>query len=139
MNAVDTNVPVYSSDHDEPVKQTKALDLLDQLVQQPVETILLWQVAGEYLSCLRKWQLRGKITFAEVDQYVHRTLAMFPLYTSSRSSLNISLNLSASYSLSHWDSMLLAACIEAGVNTLFTEDLDEGTTYDSVTIINPFA
>ena len=139
MNAVDTNVPVYSSDHDEPVKQTKALDLLDQLVQQPVETILLWLVAGEYLSCLRKWQLRGKITFAEVDQYVHRTLAMFPLYTSSRSSLNISLNLSASYSLSHWDRMLLAACIEVGVNTLFTEDLDEGTTYDSVTIINPFA
>ncbi len=42
-------------------------------------------------------------------------------------------------SLSHWDSMLLAACIEAGVDTLYSEDLDAGTTYNTVTVINPFA
>jgi predicted nucleic acid-binding protein len=53
MNAVDTNVYVYARDGDEPVKQAKALDLFDRLSLPPVETILLWQVAGEFLNPLR--------------------------------------------------------------------------------------
>jgi predicted nucleic acid-binding protein len=35
--------------------------------------------------------------------------------------------------------MLLAACVDAKVNVLYSEDLGDGTTYDSVTVINPFA
>jgi predicted nucleic acid-binding protein len=47
--------------------------------------------------------------------------------------------LSSRYSLSHWDSLLLAACEDAGVDTLYSEDLDDGMTYDAVTVVNPFA
>ena len=56
MNAVDTNVLVYFVDRDEPAKRAKAIELLDGLVKEDVETILLWQVAAEFLSCLRRWQ-----------------------------------------------------------------------------------
>jgi predicted nucleic acid-binding protein len=42
------------------------------------------------------------------------------------------------FSLSHWDAMLLVACREAGVTTLYSEDLDAGTTYDGLSIVNPF-
>ena len=49
------------------------------------------------------------------------------------------LDLSFRYSLSHWDSLLLAACVDAGVDTLYSEDLDAGMTYDTVTVVNPFA
>ena len=52
--------------------------------------------------------------------------------------LRKSLDLSSRYSLSHWDSMLIAACIDAGVRTLYSEDLGDGVAYDSVTVINPF-
>jgi predicted nucleic acid-binding protein len=48
MNAVDTNVFVCALDDTEPAKQTKAQELIAQLVQAPVETVLLWQVAGEF-------------------------------------------------------------------------------------------
>lgn len=34
--------------------------------------------------------------------------------------------------------MLLAACKEAGVTTLYSEDMDSGTDYDGLTILNPF-
>ena len=63
---------------------------------------------------------------------------MLPLILPTPDVLDKSLDLSSRYSLSHWDSMLLAACIEAGVDTLYTEDLGAGVTYDSVTIVNPF-
>lgn len=47
-------------------------------------------------------------------------------------------DLRARFSLSHWDSMLLAACKEAGVTTLFSEDMDPRTDYGGLTIVNPF-
>ena len=139
MNAVDTNVLVYSIDHVAPAKQAQALALLDRLTQPPVETVLLWQVAGEYLSCLRRWQSSGRVSAAEVEQYLDRALAMFPLVLPKRSVLGLSLKLHSRYSLSHWDSLLLAACIDAGIETLYSEDLGAGTTYDTVTVINPLA
>jgi predicted nucleic acid-binding protein len=54
MNAVDTNVFLYALDADEPVKQAKAIALLDRLVAQPTKTLLMWQVAAEFLSQLRR-------------------------------------------------------------------------------------
>ncbi|MEK6258269.1 MAG: PIN domain-containing protein [Planctomycetota bacterium] len=138
MNAVDTNVLVYSVDHDEPVKQAKAIALLDQLTQPSVKTVLPWQVAGEYVSCLRRWQSTGRVTPVEVEQYLNRALALFPLALPTRSVLSLALDLHSRYSLSHWDSMLLAACVEAGVKTLYSEDLGADTVYDMVTVINPF-
>jgi len=35
--------------------------------------------------------------------------------------------------------MLLAACKEAGVTTLYSEDMHSGTNYDGLSIVNPFA
>jgi predicted nucleic acid-binding protein len=63
---------------------------------------------------------------------------MFSLTLPTQNVIALSLDLSPRYSLSHWDSMLLAACIEAGVDMLYSEDLDAGMTYDSVTVVNPF-
>ena len=42
--------------------------------------------------------------------------------------------------LSHWDSMLVvAACIDAGVDTLYTEDMRAPRQIETVRLINPFA
>lgn len=48
------------------------------------------------------------------------------------------MELYARFQLSHWDSLLLAACLEAGVDTLYSEDMQHGHDYDGVTVINPF-
>jgi predicted nucleic acid-binding protein len=42
------------------------------------------------------------------------------------------------YSLSFWDGLILAACIEAGVNSLYSEDFDAYPTLNGLSIINPF-
>ena len=52
--------------------------------------------------------------------------------------IHTALDLNARYSLSHWDSLLVAACIEAGVKTLYSEDMADGADYDGVRIVNPF-
>ena len=139
MNAVDTNVFVYVVDADEPAKRAKAKDLLLRLVADPVKTALPWQVTGEFLSCMRRWESQGKISTADVESNIRDVLRMFPMVIPTVNVISRSLSLSSRFSLSHWDSKLLAACAEAGVDTLYSEDLDAGTTYDSVTVVNPFA
>jgi predicted nucleic acid-binding protein len=139
MNAVDTNVFVYALDDNEPVKQAKARALLDRLVQPPSVTQLPWQVAGEFLSCLRKWESAGRITPADVAAHFKDVLAMFPVCFPTAKVFWISFDLRSRFPLSHWDSMLLAACKEAGVTTLYSEDMAAGMNYDGVTIENPFA
>lgn len=109
MNAVDTNVFVYAHDADDPTKQAKANNLLDGLVQK-AETILLWQVAGELLRCLRRWESESRIAAVDVQANFHDVLAMFPLRIPTSKTFELSFDLCARFSQSHWDSMLLAAC-----------------------------
>jgi predicted nucleic acid-binding protein len=139
MNAVDTNVFVYALDHTEPAKQTKARELVDRLVQPPIQTVLPWQVAAELLSCLRKWESANRITAADVEAHFRDVLSMFPLSIPTAKVFEIAFHLKAQFSLSHWDNLLLAACKEAGVATLFSEDLDPATDYDGLRVVNPFA
>lgn len=138
MNAVDTNVLVYSLDVDETDKQPKAEELLVGLARATTPTILPWQVAGELLSWLRNWQLAGRVSKAEVEAHFRRFLGMFPLVVPNAQVFSTYFGLQARFSLSHWDAMLLAACKEAGVTTLYSEDLDAGTDYDGLAIVNPF-
>jgi predicted nucleic acid-binding protein len=139
MNAIDTNVFVYALDSDEPVKRARAHELLERLMQRPAETVLLWQVAGELLSCLRKWESAGRVTTERVESTFRDVFAMFSLRLPSASCFATSFDLRSRYSLSHWDSMVVAGCKEAGIDMLFTEDFSDGADYDGVKIVNPFA
>jgi predicted nucleic acid-binding protein len=47
--------------------------------------------------------------------------------------------LRAQYSLSFWDSLVVASAIESGCNVLYTEDMQDGLTLEGqLTIVNPF-
>jgi predicted nucleic acid-binding protein len=138
MNAVDTNVFVYYFDPTEPVKQAKAVALFQGLMMAPASTVLHWQVLGEFAKQMRGWQDKGRITRAEFLNHVSAVRGFFPLALPTPNVLDLALDLSGRYSLSHWDSMILGACKEASVTTLYTEDMGAPTTYDGIQVINPF-
>lgn len=138
MNAIDTNVLVYTVDRREPVKQTRARELVGKLIQQS-KTVLLWQVAGEYLNCLRRFASRGLFPEERIDEEILDWITAIPLAHPTDAVLKNSLALKSRYSLSHWDSMLIGACLEAGVETLYSEDLAADMEYDTVRVVNPFA
>lgn len=138
MNAVDTNVLVYSLDTAEPTKQAKAKTLLASLAGTVPPTILIWQVASELLNWLRKWEAAGHVSNADVEQHLRNFLTVFPLTVPGPHVIARYFSVFSRFSLSHWDAMLLAACKEAGVTTLYSEDMDPGTDYDGLAIVNPF-
>ncbi len=138
MNAIDTNVFVYLLDVDEPEKQQTAVNLIRRLNSHPVATVLPWQVAVECLNVIRRWSRQGKIDESDVPSYLTRVTRLYPLVFPTAEVLDVALDLSRRFSLSHWDSLLLAACIRENVTTLYSEDLDNGMTHESVTVVNPF-
>ena len=132
MNAVDTNVLVYSLDAIDPVKHGKAKSLLVGLAAGSTPTLLPWQVAGELLNWLRRSQAAGHLSAADVDTNFRSTLSLFPLAVPTAKVFPKYFDLFSRFSLSHWDCMLLAACHEAGVTTLYSEDMDTGTDFDGL-------
>lgn len=138
MNAVDTNVLIYAVDDDEPLKRQQARDFLRQLGRSE-EPVLMWQVVGEFLACLRRWEHQRGYDAQQTRRYYDLITSRLSVVFPDLSVPGASFDLRSRFSLSHWDSMLLAACINAGVDTLYSEDLDDGMTYDSVKVVNPFS
>src|SRR5215475_13539883 len=123
MNAVDTNILVYAVDDNEPVKQGKAQTLIGQLVAGSTPTVLLWQVIAETMNQLHRWQRLGELSATEFEQHVKTFRNLFPLSAPSLAALDHALDFGNRYSLSFWDSMILGACKEAGVDSLYTEEM----------------
>jgi predicted nucleic acid-binding protein len=92
----------------------------------------------EFVRQLRAWQDQGRITRNALLRYVSTLRSLLPLVLPTSAILDRALDLTGRYSLSHWDSMVIGACLEANVDTLYTEDMGAPTTYDGVRLINPF-
>lgn len=139
MKTLDTNVLVYFIDTSEPAKRQRAIELVDEMIDQPEPIALMWQVAVEFVAQLRRWENQGRHQRALSEAHLTWMLSAFRILFPSAQILPKSLELSARYSLSHWDGLLLAACLEAGVETLYSEDMQDGMTYDGVRVVNPFS
>jgi predicted nucleic acid-binding protein len=137
MNAVDTNILLYAVDDDEPVKQAKAQTLVQRFVAGSEPVVLLWQVLAESVNQLRRWKEQGELTETQFEQHVQTFRTLFPLAAPSLDVLDHALDLARRYSLSYWDSMILGACKQAGVTTLYTEDMGAPTNIDGIQLVNP--
>jgi predicted nucleic acid-binding protein len=131
------NILVYAVDANEPVKSSLAKKFLRGLADSPEPLVIPWQVAVEFLASLRRWENAGRIVRSDTEAYLGQFLEPLPIVFPASSLLRHSLELSTHRSLSHWDSLLIAACIEAGIDKLYSEDMDDGMTYESVVIVNP--
>lgn len=138
MNAVDTNILLYAVDEDEPAKRRQARALLRQLGHTD-GPLLMWQVLGEFLAGLRRWEQQRGYAPRRTRLYFQLISNRMRIEYPDLAAAERSFEFRERYSLSHWDSMLLAACVTAGVDTLYSEDMGDGMTYESVTVVNPFS
>jgi predicted nucleic acid-binding protein len=133
MNAVDTNVLIYARDPRDSDKQAAATALLSSLT----DGVLLWQVACEYVAASRKLEQFGydrTQALADVADMREAWQTILPTW----SVIDRATQLLRTYQLSFWDAMIIAACLEAGVTRLYSEDFDKSAQAEGVEIINPF-
>ena len=134
MNAVDTNILIYARDPRDVHKQTTAIALLSSMI----DGVLLWQVACEYVAASRKLEQYGYDRSQVIADLADMRGAWQTLLP-SWAVLDRALRLLTKYRLSFWDATLIAACLEAGVSRLYSEDFDKSAQAEGLEIVNPFA
>lgn len=132
MNAVDTNILIYVNDPRDLIKR----EIASSLVSSLTDGILLWQVACEYLAASRKLEPLG-YDRAQAWQYIRDLQQVWDTVLPSWSVLDRAEQLLNRFSLSYWDAMIVAACLEATVQTLYTEDFGYSD-IAGLKIVNPF-
>jgi predicted nucleic acid-binding protein len=133
MIAFDTNILIYTYDQTDLRRKRIATDLL----KNTRDGVLLWQVACEFISASRKLTQQG-LTADQAWDYLSRQLRVFPLVTPTMGVLGRARKLHADAGCSFWDAMIFAACLEAGVERIYSEDLP-GCPVRGLEIVNPFA
>lgn len=134
MIAYDTNILMYASDQRDVIKRATA----HRLLAANADAVLLWQVACEFIAATRKLASQGFDKAQAWDQLRHYSRVM-RLVTPSVSVLDRARVLHAEQNVSCWDSMLIAAALEAGVTRLYSEDLPGRVKPGGLEIVNPFA
>jgi predicted nucleic acid-binding protein len=133
MIAIDTNVLIYACDQSDSRRQSVALDL----IAGSTDGVLLWQVACEFLSASRKLSKQG-FTPTHAWNRLAEFRDLFPLVLPAAANLTRARELHESRGVSLWDALILAACVEAGVDVLYSEDVPGLQSLETVRVINPF-
>jgi len=130
----DTNVFLYvvSAAAEDAPKRAKATALIASC-----DFAISIQVMLEFAdAALRKKRLG--VTPAEVRVMLEELAESYPVLSPTLSLVFRALDLSHRYQIRFYDAAILAAAQELGCQTLYTEDLNHGQTYDTVQVINPF-
>lgn len=132
---VDTNIFVYAHQANERTKQPLALKWLEQLWREQLGRTSM-QVLNEYYVTLTR-KIRPACPPADAWDEVRNLGAWHPQSTDLDLLLR-SREIEQRYRLSWWDSLSVAAAQLQNCTLLLSEDLQDGATYGTVTIRNPF-
>ena len=125
---IDSNVVLYLFSSD-----TVKADRAESLLQSGC--LISVQVLNEVASvCLRKL----KMTWKDVDfvlQTLKSTCEVLPVTLASHEK---AVGLAKRFQISFYDANIVATAILCGADTLFSEDLQNGMSMDSLTVVNPF-
>ena len=125
---LDTNILVYAQQSGS--KATMSRDLVGQ-----GGTISV-QVLNELTNVLRKKDNRSwrdiELVLDDIDN------ALEPALPLTAATTRAALALARDHGFAFYDALIIAAAIEAGCDTLYSEDLQHGRKFGALTIVNPF-
>lgn len=136
---IDTNIWLYGltlpTDGKDCEKRQKTLDLLAKLTK---ETLILvsTQVINEFhWNMTKKFNLQDKAALELVLENIEPITIITDL---GYSIYHKAFDLRSCYSLSFWDSLIVASALDASCETLYTEDMQHGLVIrNQIKIVNP--
>ena len=132
--ALDTNILVYAEGLNGAAKMQTAIDLLQKLPQDLIVTPA--QTLGELFNVLVK---KARRTPTEARASILSWQDSFDVADTSAKVIIAATDLASQHQLSIWDAVVLATAADAGCRLLLSEDMQDGFTWNVVTVANPFA
>ena len=125
---IDSNVVLYLFSSD-----TLKADRAESLLQSG--GLISVQVLNEVAPvCLRKL----KMTWEDVDAVLETLKSTCEVLPVTRASHEKAVGLVKHFQISLYDANIVATAILCGTDTLFSEDMQNGMSMESVTVVNPF-
>lgn len=136
MNAeyfLDTNIIAYAFDQSAPAKRTRALELIAD--RQP--WAISWQIIQEF-SNVSLHRFRVPLSPGFLDDFNARVLWPHCHTLPGASLCSEALRIHRETQYLYYDSLTVAAALEAGVSILYSEDLQHDRRIGALRIVNPF-
>lgn len=128
---IDTNIIIYAHTDIDNRKQKIAQKTISENF-----TVVSTQVLKEAANTLSK---KFSHSWKDIIKVLTEATSNNELYTNTQKPILNACNLAERYRYSFYDSLIIAAAIEASTGILYTEDLQDGQIiHDSLKIINPF-
>jgi predicted nucleic acid-binding protein len=131
----DTNVLVYLFDASATTKKVRAQELLKQAVSDGL-ALLSTQVLQEFFVAVTR-KLSTPLPHEQAERAV-RDLTKLPTVKIDADLILEAIATMRRYRLSFWDSLIVRAALHGGATVLYTEDLQDGQRFETLSVENPF-
>ena len=101
------------------------------------DAIISFQVVQETLNVIRT-KVHTTVTAKQAKAFLESTLEPLWKIHPSRELYQKALDVQANYQYRFYDSLIIAAALKGGCDTLYTEDMQHGQVIERLTIKNPF-
>ncbi|MDE0309152.1 MAG: PIN domain-containing protein [Acidiferrobacterales bacterium] len=131
---IDSSVLIYVFDETDSDKRTRSEDLIQSAVREGTGCIS-YQVVQETINVIT-----GKLSATAIQAHQFLEDVLVPLWSVNPTNrlYRCGLDIMRRYRFSFYDSLIVAAALEARCKTLFSEDLQDGQIVEKLTIVNPF-
>lgn len=133
---LDSNIFVYLFDEGAHEKRSIAEAITRNAIEARAGCIS-FQVVQETLNVLTR-KLAVPVTTADAQGFLHKMLMPLWRVMPSQKLYSEAIALQRRLRLSFYDSLIVAAALEAGCKRLLTEDMQDGQRIDGLRIENPF-
>ena len=129
---IDTNILIYSIDSSEKRKLKRSRELLKSLIKSRTGVISTQVMQEFYVTCVKKLKIEPKSAKKMLG-----TLGVFEVVDVVSKTIEEAVDISILNEVSFWDSLIIAAAVNANCEELWTEDLNSGQKINGVAILNP--
>ncbi len=133
---LDTNIFAYSFDKTAPEKKKRASTLIKEQLERGTG-VISYQMLQEFINVSYR-KFKPSMNLRELERFIEDVLSHLWKVYASQDLIYSAIGLKEQFNYSSYDSLILAAALEAGCSTLYSEDLQHEKKIYSVQIINPF-
>ncbi|WP_290878498.1 PIN domain-containing protein [Gracilimonas sp.] len=127
----------YSFHHSDLEKKKKASKLIKTHLENRTG-VNSYQVVQEFINVAYR-KFKHPMSLRELEQFIENVLSHFWEVYANKDLIYSAIGIKEQFNFSFYDSLIIAAALEAGCSTLYSEDLQHNQNVFSVQIIYPFA
>ncbi len=133
---LDTNILVYTFDHQAPTKHKIAMRLVEEALLHQ-KGLISYQVVQEFLNVATR-KFAQPLKADDCRSYLDQVLLPLCEVFSSPDFYRQALNIAERWKYGLYDSLIVTAALRAGCSRLYSEDMQHGQRIEGLVILNPF-